>query len=261
LFNYNSNINENLDTFYCHIDYVIKNYTPKSRIYKLCFPIWFSYELKCIIKEKKAHSTFKILKTTVSYTYFSNIRKKFNYLRYRDYKFFINKTQQSVKLNPKSFWNFYRLQKSINQLPSSVSYNEKEAYTGSNIVNLFREHFSNVYKKNTLNNSENFIIDKSSLNLYSVNIFNMDVFYELWSIKLNLSSDPNDISPRFFKETSFILSDIITFLFNKSLQTGAFPDKWKTFYVTPIFKKGDRSQVSKRRNYFFLKNHKCSVYG
>lgn len=126
LFNSNSNINENLDTFYYHIDYTIKNYIPKSRRHKLCFPIWFSNELKTLIKEKKkAHSTFKILKTTVSYTYFSNIRKECNYLRYRDYKIFINKTQHSVKLNPKSFWNFYRLQKSINQLPSSVSYNEK----------------------------------------------------------------------------------------------------------------------------------------
>jgi len=59
-----------------------------------------------------------------------------------------------------------------------VSYNEKEANTGSDIVNLFREHFSNVYKKNTSNNSENFIFDNSSLNLNSINIFKMEVFNE-----------------------------------------------------------------------------------
>lgn len=33
LFNSNSNINENLDTFYYHIDYAIKNYIPKNRRY------------------------------------------------------------------------------------------------------------------------------------------------------------------------------------------------------------------------------------
>ncbi|KAF0767970.1 Reverse transcriptase domain-containing protein [Aphis craccivora] len=60
-------------------------------------------------------------------------------------------------------------------LPSSVSYKEKEANTGSDIVNLFREHFSN------------------------------------------------------------------------SLQTSVFPDKWKTSYGTPIFKKGYRSNVSNYR--------------
>jgi len=179
LFCSNTNINENLDTFYYHIDYAIQNYIPKSRRHKLCFPIWFSNELKILFKEKKSHSTFKILKTTVSYTYISDIRKKCNYLRYRDYQVFINKTQQTVKLNSKSFWNFYRLQKFINQLPSSVSYKEKEANTGSDIVNLFREHFSNVYKTSTLNNSENFIFDNSSFNLNSINISKMDVFNEL----------------------------------------------------------------------------------
>jgi len=75
----------------------------------------------------------------------------------------------------------------------------------------------------------------------------MEVFNELWSIMIHLSSGPDDISARFFKETSFILSDIINFLFNKSLQTGVFHDKWKTSYVTQIFKKGDRSQVSNYR--------------
>jgi len=65
LFNTNSNINENIDTFYYHINYPIKNYILKSRRHKLCFPIWFSNELKTLIKEKKAHFTFKILKTTV----------------------------------------------------------------------------------------------------------------------------------------------------------------------------------------------------
>ena len=52
-FNSNSNINENLDTFYYHIDYAINNYIPKSRRHKLCFPIWFSNELITKIKEKK----------------------------------------------------------------------------------------------------------------------------------------------------------------------------------------------------------------
>lgn len=89
-----------------------------------------------------------------------------------------------------------------------MSYNEKEAYTSSDIVNLFREYFSNVYKTNTLNNSENFIFDNSSFNLNSINISKIDVFNGLWSIKLNLSSGLDDISARFFKETSYPLSDV-----------------------------------------------------
>lgn len=62
-----------------------------------------------------------------------------------------------------------------------MSYNEKEADTGSEVVNLFRKHFSSVYKLNTSNNLNTFIIDYSLFNLNSINIFGMDVFNELWS--------------------------------------------------------------------------------
>jgi len=52
LFYSNFNINENLNTFYYHIDYAIKNYILKNRRHKLCIPIWFSNELKTLIKVK-----------------------------------------------------------------------------------------------------------------------------------------------------------------------------------------------------------------
>lgn len=65
----------------------------------------------------------------------------------------------------------------------------------------------------------------------------MDVFNELWYTNQNQSLGP----ARFLKESSFVLSPIITYLFNKSLATSIFPDKWKFSFITPIFKKGNKS--------------------
>lgn len=64
LFNCKFNINDNLDTFYSHIQYAITSFVPKVRRHKLSYPAWFSKELKMLIKKKKyAHHIFKILKT------------------------------------------------------------------------------------------------------------------------------------------------------------------------------------------------------
>ncbi|VVC45475.1 Reverse transcriptase domain, partial [Cinara cedri] len=78
----------------------------------------------------------------------------------------------------------------------------------------------------------------------------MDVFNELWSINLKLSTGPDGISARFLKECSFILSPIITFLFNKSLKTDIFPNIWKFSFVSPIYKKGNKLLVTNYRPIF-----------
>jgi hypothetical protein len=41
-------------------------------------------------------------------------------------------------------------------------------------------------------------------------------------------------------------------LFNRSLATSFFPDKWKVSYVTPIFKKGRRNNVANYRGVVIL---------
>lgn len=67
LFNFNSNINDNLDTFYSYIDYAINHFIPKVRRHKLSYLAWFSKELKILIEEKQNARIFKILKTPTAY--------------------------------------------------------------------------------------------------------------------------------------------------------------------------------------------------
>jgi hypothetical protein len=126
-----------------------------------------------------------------------------------------------------------------------------ETNTGIDIVNLFKQHFSTVYKLNNLTNykvNSNYnIFENSLLSISSINIPLMEVFNELWSLKTNYSTGLDNILPKFLKETAFILSPIITFLFNKSIQTGSFPNTWKYSLISPIFKKGEKSQVTNYR--------------
>ena len=49
---------------------------------------------------------------------------------------------------------------------------------------------------------------------------------------------PDGLSARFLKEVSDEIVDPLTKLYNKSLQTGVFPNEWKRCNVTPVHKGG-----------------------
>jgi len=69
----------------------------------------------------------------------------------------------------------------------------------------------------------------------------------LLGINPNKATGPDSISPRFLKEMAHPLAPALTLIFQASLDQGTIPDDWKTANVTPIYKKGDKSQPSNYR--------------
>ncbi|KAF2358335.1 Reverse transcriptase domain [Trinorchestia longiramus] len=51
---------------------------------------------------------------------------------------------------------------------------------------------------------------------------------------------PGGLGPRILKETAEVISEPLTNIFNRSLETGIVPDDWKRANITPIFKNGNR---------------------
>lgn len=109
-----------------------------------------------------------------------------------------------------------------------MSYLEKEADNGYDIVNLFKSYFSNTYNQIKLN-LPNIEYSNNTLDpIYSINIEIIDIFNKLWNI--NLLTSPQ--APIIFLQSSykyaFVLAPILNSIFNKSLNTSIFLNKWKT---------------------------------
>ena len=68
---------------------------------------------------------------------------------------------------------------------------------------------------------------------------------EKFSISKN--SGPGGIRPRVLKELSSELAPILTLLFKASLHQQSLPDIWKRTSVSPIYKKGDKTNPSNYR--------------
>ena len=80
-----------------------------------------------------------------------------------------------------------------------------------------------------------------------IQISTQDVEDVLKLLNVSKSSGSDLISPRLLKEGAPVLSTHLANLFNKSIETSAFPSQWKLANVIPVHKKGDRTDASNYR--------------
>ena len=52
---------------------------------------------------------------------------------------------------------------------------------------------------------------------------------------------PDELHPRVLKELATELGPLLALLFQQSIDCGEIPKEWTLAYISPLFKKGDRS--------------------
>ena len=90
------------------------------------------------------------------------------------------------------------------------------------------------------------------------------------SLDTSKANGSDGISARMLKGTAHSITPILTHLFNMSIESGIFPDKWKLSSVVPIPKSNDHSNPSnyrpisllmlKRHVYYLITEHLSSVH-
>ena len=73
-----------------------------------------------------------------------------------------------------------------------------------------------------------------------INISREGVYKLIKNINTNKATGPDIIAGKILKENIETISDILTIIFDKSLETGKVPSDWNHANVTPVFKKGDK---------------------
>jgi hypothetical protein len=74
-----------------------------------------------------------------------------------------------------------------------------------------------------------------------------EIDYSLSKLKSKRSSGPDLIPSFIIKETGQELKKVLYFIFNLSIRSGEFPKSWKVTKVSPIHKKGDKSDIQNYR--------------
>lgn len=243
-------VDEATSEFYNILYELRDKHIPKKSIKANKHPPWFSSALIKILREKwKYHQRFKIYGNMADYMSFSLLRERAKALERDNYSSYISNIESSLVKNPKNFWSFVKAKNKSMGLPNSMKYNGVEANTGEDIADLFAHYFHSTFlqpeKQDQIPKmTENSICTGS---ISSVEIRDEEVLKLLKSIDLTKSGGPDTIPPLFITNCAESLVKPLVILFKRSLSEGCVPKIWKSAFVTPLHKKGDRSSVENYR--------------
>ena len=177
---------------------------------------------------------------------FKTLRKEFDTLEKCQYLEYINNIVSDVKHDPKIFFDYVNSKRKTSRLPCLMRYNGLQASNTKDVCDLFASFFESVYcgrqfNYDALNNAS----PVKDFYILSFEISDLDIISALANFKIGCGSD--GITSIFLKKFASELAKPLTMLFNRSLGTGIFPNKWKFSNVIPIFKSGNRFEIENYR--------------
>jgi hypothetical protein len=164
----------------------------------------------------------------------------------------------------KTVWNIVKSitnnKATTNSIPF-VEINNNISYNPQTIANACNLYFSSVAENFsggiTTNNKnpisylhQNFMQTFSKIQLRNTTTHEVEKI--IYSLKSKHSHGYDEISSRILKASTSYVSSPLTYIFNKILQTGEFPDRLKFSEVKPLYKKGDKTQFSNYRPFSLL---------
>lgn len=204
-----------------------------------------------------------------------NMRDKCNRLGLWDeYKFWRNKTKTVTEdakckyytdlvkdsKDSKTLWKCINtLTPPLNTYPSRLKTdNEKFSTDPTLIANIFNDFFTSCVKdlrKGTDEHTTHFQKLKSYVNgkvaqehNFKVQPIDMNKLYEdLCNLDETKSTGLDNIGPRILKLSAPAIVTSLTYIFNRIIDSGKFPMLFKNAKVTPIYKKGDRTEATNYR--------------
>ena len=124
-----------------------------------------------------------------------------------------------------------------------MTLNSQTTSDSSDISELFADYFKSVFKPSTVINGTKSVTDDS----ISVDFSLDDVIQALKNLKPAYYCSSDQILAILLKKCSYVLAYPLFLIFKRSLDEGIFLSKWKTSFINPIFKEGDRSLITNYR--------------
>jgi transcriptional regulator of met regulon len=114
------------------------------------------------------------------------------------------------------------------------------------MADALNSYFSSVFSAESLSNLpvKN---RETEVELEHINFEKGEILKVLKNLKQSAAPGPDGISPRILKEMRFELVNVMQKIFQKSIDQAKVPADWKKATVTPIYKKGQKSDPANYR--------------
>ena len=152
-------------------------------------------------------------------------------------------------MNPKEFFRYVREKKTLKSTIGPLLSAEGEIVTDEReTADILNDYFASVFTVEEDRGEEATPYQMTvAAQLFLVDIIEEDVMRVIDKLKICKSPGPDKIYPRILKEVKEAISKPLCAIFNLSLRTGKVVSEWKLANVTPLFKKGDKSNPGNYR--------------
>ena len=220
-------------------------------------------DYKQLIRARDYHKKKAIkCNSSIHWSKYKALRNKVNIeLRRSKANFFKSELEDCAKSkNIKKSWSLINSLTGRNKKSSSIteiSVNDSNIVDPKLIAEHFNDYFVNIGPKlasevsdaSSDQEAQNCDYNCSTLNTsFLFEYINIDnVTTSLMNLKTKKSTGLDKIPAKVLKLSADIISPSLTYIFNRSLETGTYIDDWKKARVIPIFKSDDRQKCENYR--------------
>jgi len=241
------NTEDTWDTL-CHVLHrcITKN-VPLTRPNNKSRPVWLTKTVTDALKSRDAAwKRYLHSRTTERFETYKDKRNKATASIRRSKQECERRLAANIKDRPKAFWSFIRSKTSTRELIGKLT--KDDGTTAENDLDkaeTLNNFFARVFTVEDNNNPKPSTRTNASVDTV---IFDEEtIIKHLKKLKTDKSAGPDNISPRLLKECATEISRGLHLLFSRSLEEGKLPMEWKQATVTPLFKKGSKSDPGNYR--------------
>lgn len=237
----------NAEIFACFIQSV--PYVPHKNC--LSSPPWYNKELRTL--RNKRNKQWKLYLNSKSESDLANYIR--TYTQFSDlcetlYLEYLRRVQLNLISDPKHFFQFINSKRKSDGYPSTLRLSNTSSSDPKTIANLFAEFFRQSFADHALEPDTDyfrFMDNLTQTSLVSVDITPSAVATKINNLKDDFSPGPDGLPAIVLKKCINHLTQPLSALFQLSIAQGIFPELWKHSYITPIHKKGCKSEISNYR--------------
>lgn len=250
-FNDCSDVNYMVSKLYEILRNIIKSHVPFTPTFKYKnYPVWFSPSLVKMLKLKhKYHTKYKKHRNPLDKIEFNYLRADCERVMRKCYNDYIISLEILISKNPKYFWSHIKKKRNFSSnYPPTMSLNDVKGHSVDVISDLFAKYFSSVFEAddNVYSNINADWID-TKCSMRAIHIEVNSVRRKLENLDLTKGAGPDNIPPQFIVKCAEQLSTPLFLIFNHSLLSGIFPEKWKEALIVPIHKNGKKDLITNYR--------------
>lgn len=146
-----------------------------------------------------------------------------------------------IKDENKLFWSYVRSKTKTKSTVSQITNSEGElSKSDQETADILNNFFTSVFEAEGDGPIPEFEQRHYENELSDIMITEEIIDKLINQLKSSKSQGPDNIHPKFLKETHLAIKQPLKIIFQQSLKEGKLPDMWKVANVTPIYKKGNK---------------------